>query len=300
MTYYILPIIAFIAVVFIGLMLFGGKRGKKKTDLFYENQYDDEVSKYLNEENRTWLEKQRDFLAQSRTGITFELYVILHIASVLVVFGVAYAIFANPILPLLLSPIGLTFPKRFVKSRRNSLLFAFDKNLVEVLDRLVSYLRNTSIVVSFQQIANGPDIHPFVRAEFLEMVVDLRSNKPIEDAIKNSYKRIGSNALRLMYLQTKLDRDVGVNLSDLFSTVRNQVVRKLQEEHDARVQTSEAIQQARGLVWICVIMFFFMCILMPNIPAFYFGTVGGRVLFSVLAGIVIVGNMFNGAIVKQK
>lgn len=299
MSYYILPLATFIVVVILGLALFGGRPSKKNT-LFYENKYDEEVTKYLNEDNRTWLERQKDYLAQSKTGITFELYVILHVASVLVVFAVAYAIFANPILPLILSPIGLIVPKRYVKARRTRLLYAFDKNLVDVLDRLVSYLRNMSIVVSFEQITGATDIHPFVRSEFLEMVVDLKANKPIEEAIKNSYKRVGSNALRLMYLQTKLDRDVGVNLSDLFISVRNQVVRKLQEEHDSRVQTSEAVAQSKGLMWISAVALVFMCAFMPAVSNFYFGSVGGRLTFTILVGIVIAGNFIINAIVKQK
>lgn len=297
--YYVLWLLIVLFVVSLGILIIPKERKTKVSNLYYEDELEEQADLQLKAKELSYWEKQREFVKQSRIGMSFEMYIMFHVLTVSIAIALGYFIFRNPIMAFMIGGLGFLFPKQYVKSKRLTVIQNFDKQLVDVLDRLSSMLRNNSIQSAFEVIASSDDVYYLIREEFLEMIVDLRSSRPIEEAIYNSYKRIGSDALHLMYIQIKLDRELGLTLPELFQSIRHSIIKNIHTLEDAKIVTAQATMQARGISWFVFIIIGLLFFLAPDQYSVLLDNTIGRVVFFSLIGIMITGLTIINNIVKS-
>lgn len=281
-------VIWFLTALLVALLLFNlipKYKARSSKQVFFQTSDELEAYEKVQEKELSWSERKKNWLLQSRTGISYEFFILLHFASYAVVYIIFLLVTHNLIISALLAILGLFFPSQYVKQKRDSIMGRFDEGLVTVLDRLVSHLRYLNFAQSLEKIAEGEALPEIIQDELKEMIVALAAGKSEDDALKESYERVGSDALRIMYIQTKLNRDVGMRLDELFMAVRQSLMSRFAQQDDARIQTKEMTMQANMVLWIVALSSLAMMVLSPDLFSNLTTTLYGRffLLFTVMS-----------------
>lgn len=300
MNFYILMFLLTVLVVMMLLFTIIPKGTRKSSkNIFFQSEDELEAYEKLQKKDLSWSERTRVWLIQSRTGVSFEFYMIIHVIAYVVAFLVSFYVTRILVLSLVAGLLGFFFPRTYVKGRREAMLAKFDDGLLNVLERLITHLRYLNFPQALEKLLGADQIPDLVREELKEMFVALSSGKAEELAIQESYERVGSDALRLMYIQTKLNREVGMRLDELFQSVRESLVQSYFQQEDARIQTREMAMQGNIILWIVGLLTLAFMFVTPDLFRNLTESVGGRAFMLGTAVSYTIGTLLIRRVVRS-
>lgn len=300
MNFYILMFLLTVLVVMMLLFTIIPKGTRKSSkNIFFQSEDELEAYEKLQKKDLSWSERTRVWLIQSRTGVSFEFYMIIHVIAYVIAFLVSFYVTRILVLSLVAGLLGFFFPRTYVKGRREAMLAKFDDGLLNVLERLITHLRYLNFPQALEKLLGADQIPDLVREELKEMFVALSSGKAEELAIQESYERVGSDALRLMYIQTKLNREVGMRLDELFQSVRESLVQSYFQQEDARIQTREMAMQGNIILWIVGLLTLAFMFVTPDLFRNLTESVGGRAFMLGTAVSYTIGTLLIRRVVRS-
>lgn len=165
-----------------------------------------------------------------------------HVAGVTVftMLGAALGGLGTAIPALLVSVLAPVFVLRIAIARRRR---AFEKQLPDALQMLAGSLRSGRSLLQALEAMVDETADP-VASELARALGQARLGRPIEDAIEEMARRVGSEDARFVASAVRMQRAIGGNLADLLALVADTMVERARLRGDVQALTAEGRMSA--------------------------------------------------------
>jgi tight adherence protein B len=173
---------------------------------------------------------------------------VLNIASMCLLGILSYIIF-NPILCVGMTIFGFFLPMLMVKYYRKRRIKKFNIQLVDALQAMANAFKAG---LTFPQAIEhvSKEALPPLSQEFGLFVKEVKLGVPLEEALINMAKRVGSDDLELVVVSTNIARQLGGNMAEMFETISTVIRERFRLEGKIDALTSQGKLQG----WIVAAM----------------------------------------------
>jgi tight adherence protein B len=142
---------------------------------------------------------------------------ILNICTFFMFAIVGWLIF-NPIICFILAVIGFFFPMLMVRHYRRRRIKKFNVQLVDALQAMANAFKaGLTFPQAIEHISK--ESSPPLQQEFSLFIKEIKLGVPLEEALINMAKRVGSDDLELVVVSTNIARQLGGNMAEMFETI---------------------------------------------------------------------------------
>lgn len=163
--------------------------------------------------------------------------------------GILSWIFFNPIVAVALTIFGFFLPMLLVKFYRKRRIKKFNTQLVDALQAMANAFKAG---LTFPQAIEyvSKDAYPPLQQEFGLFVKEVKLGVPLEEALINMSKRVGSDDLELVVVSTNIARQLGGNMAEMFETISTTIRERFRLEGKIDALTSQGKLQG----WVVAAM----------------------------------------------
>ena len=173
---------------------------------------------------------------------------ILNIASMCLLGILSYIIF-NPILCVGATIFGFFLPMLMVKHYRKRRIKKFNVQLVDALQAMANAFKaGLTFPQAIEHVSR--EAQPPLSQEFGLFVKEVKLGVPLEEALVNMAKRVGSDDLELVVVSTNIARQLGGNMAEMFETISTVIRERFRLEGKIDALTSQGKLQG----WIVAAM----------------------------------------------
>ncbi|WP_163998320.1 type II secretion system F family protein [Pyxidicoccus caerfyrddinensis] len=173
---------------------------------------------------------------------------ILNIASMCLLGILSYIIF-NPILAVIATVFGFFVPMLMVKHYRKRRIKKFNVQLVDALQAMANAFKaGLTFPQAIEHVAR--EAMPPLSQEFGLFVKEVKLGVPLEEALINMGRRVGSDDLELVVVSTNIARQLGGNMAEMFETISTVIRERFRLEGKIDALTSQGKLQG----WIVAAM----------------------------------------------
>ena len=188
-------------------------------------------------------------LARADLSLTVTEYLVLCVGLALAGFLIGYLIGRNPVFSVLLGLVCAFVPQFYVGRRQAGRLSAFNRQLPDVLERLVGSLRSgygLSQAVEWvaKQMPNPAG------GEFGRVVREMQLGRSLSQALDSMVRRLNSDDLALIVTAIQIHYEVGGSLADILETVAETIRERVRIQREIRTLTAQ--QRFSGYVLIAL------------------------------------------------
>jgi tight adherence protein B len=173
---------------------------------------------------------------------------VLNIASMFLL-GVFSYLVVNPLVAIGATIFGFFLPMLLVKHYRQRRIKRFNAQLVDSLQAMANAFKaGLTFQQSIEQISR--DSMPPLQQEFGLFVKEAKLGVPIEEALNNMSKRVGSDDLELVSTATNISRQLGGNMAEMYETLSNTIRERFRLEGKIDALTAQGKLQG----WVVAAM----------------------------------------------
>ncbi|QDE69615.1 MULTISPECIES: type II secretion system F family protein [Myxococcus] len=173
---------------------------------------------------------------------------ILNIACMCLLGILSYIIF-NPILAVVATVFGFFLPMLMVKHYRKRRIKKFNVQLVDALQAMANAFKaGLTFPQAIEHVAR--EAMPPLSQEFGLFVKEVKLGVPLEEALINMGRRVGSDDLELVVVSTNIARQLGGNMAEMFETISTVIRERFRLEGKIDALTSQGKLQG----WIVAAM----------------------------------------------
>ena len=173
---------------------------------------------------------------------------VLNIASMCLLGILSYIIF-NPILCVLATVFGFFLPIMLVKHYRARRIKRFNVQLVDALQAMANAFKaGLTFPQAIEHVAR--EAQPPLAQEFGLFVKEVKLGVPLEEALINMGRRVGSDDLELVVVATNIARQLGGNMAEMFETISGVIRERFRLEGKIDALTSQGKLQG----WVVAAM----------------------------------------------
>jgi tight adherence protein B len=173
---------------------------------------------------------------------------VLNIASMCLLGILGYILF-NPIMCVASTILGFFAPMLAVKHYRKRRIKKFNVQLVDALQAMANAFKaGLTFPQAIEHVAR--EAQAPLAQEFGLFVKEVKLGVPLEEALINMGKRVGSDDLELVVVATNIARQLGGNMAEMFETISNVIRERFRIEGKIDALTSQGKLQG----WIVAAM----------------------------------------------
>lgn len=173
---------------------------------------------------------------------------VLNIACMCLLGILSWVLF-NPLLAVGATIFGFFLPMILVKYYRKRRIKKFNVQLVDALQAMANAFKaGLTFPQAIEHVAR--EAFPPLSQEFGLFVKEVKLGVPLEEALINMGKRVGSEDLELVVISTNIARALGGNMAEMFETVSNTIRERFRLEGKIDALTSQGRLQG----WIVASM----------------------------------------------
>jgi tight adherence protein B len=173
---------------------------------------------------------------------------ILNIACMCLLGILSYIIF-NPILCVGATIFGFFLPMLMVKYYRKRRIKKFNVQLVDALQAMANAFKaGLTFPQAIEHVAR--EAQPPLAQEFGLFVKEIKLGVPLEEALINMGRRVGSDDLELVVVATNIARQLGGNMAEMFETISGVIRERFRLEGKIDALTSQGKLQG----WVVAAM----------------------------------------------
>ncbi|MGB9736024.1 MAG: type II secretion system F family protein [bacterium] len=206
----------------------------------------------------------------------------LNIVSCFAVFAISSILLSSFVIGLICAPIGLIISRLWINFMRRRRIKLFDEQFIDAIGVISNALKSG---LSLQQaIARVADQYPAPLSQELSMVgKEVTLGVPLEQALTNLSKRIGSEDLDLFVTATGVVKDAGGNLSEMFDSIADTIRERNTIQGKIKALTSQGRLQGIVIGFMPVVLGFILYKLDPNlIMPLFRDPIGWFILFIIV------------------
>src|SRR3954464_15075426 len=173
---------------------------------------------------------------------------ILNIASMCLLGLFSYVVI-NPLVAVGATVFGFFVPMLLVKHYRKRRIKKFNVQLVDALQAMANAFKaGLTFPQAIEHVAR--EAMPPLSQEFGLFVKEVKLGVPLEEALINMAKRVGSDDLELVVVSTNIARQLGGNMAEMFETISATIRERFRLEGKIDAITSQGKLQG----WIVAAM----------------------------------------------
>ena len=162
---------------------------------------------------------------------------LLNIAAMVTLAGFGYVV-GGAFFSALLGVAGFFAPLAAVRFYRARRIRRFNTQLVEALQQMANALRaGLTFTQAIDQI--GRESSAPLRQEFMLFTKEVKLGVPIEEALVNMARRVGSEDLELVATSTNIARQLGGNMAEMFEVISATIRERFRLEGKIAALTSQ-------------------------------------------------------------
>ncbi|MFP2932647.1 type II secretion system F family protein [Pyxidicoccus sp. 3LG] len=206
------------------------------------------LSKAYEQYQERYVAKSMNDLSDMFLFIDARQMLILNIASMCLLGILSYIIF-NPILAVVATVFGFFLPMLMVKHYRKRRIKKFNVQLVDALQAMANAFKaGLTFPQAIEHVAR--EAMPPLSQEFGLFVKEVKLGVPLEEALINMGRRVGSDDLELVVVSTNIARQLGGNMAEMFETISTVIRERFRLEGKIDALTSQGKLQG----WIVAAM----------------------------------------------
>ncbi|HEX8700058.1 MAG TPA: type II secretion system F family protein [Myxococcaceae bacterium] len=221
---------------------------------------------------------------------------VLNIASMCLLGILSYIIF-NPILCVVATIFGFFLPMLTVKHYRKRRIKKFNVQLVDALQAMANAFKaGLTFPQAIEHVAR--EAMPPLSQEFGLFVKEVKLGVPLEEALINMAKRVGSDDLELVVVSTNIARMLGGNMAEMFETISTVIRERFRLEGKIDALTSQGKLQGWIVASMPAILGMVLNAMRPDLMEPMMDHIFGYILVTVIAfmeflGIIIIRRIVN-------
>lgn len=206
------------------------------------------LSKAYEQYQERYVAKSMNDLSDMFLFIDPKQMLVLNIAS-MCLSGILSWIFFNPVVSVALTIFGFFLPMMLVKFYRKRRIKKFNTQLVDALQAMANAFKAG---LTFPQAIEhvSKEAAPPLAQEFGLFVKEVKLGVPLEEALINMSKRVGSDDLELVVVSTNIARQLGGNMAEMFETISSTIRERFRLEGKIDALTSQGKLQG----WVVAAM----------------------------------------------
>ena len=198
---------------------------------------------------------QERYVTRSMTDLS-DMFLFLDARQVFILNICTFFLFAiigwlvfNPVMCFILALAGFFFPMFAVKHYRRRRIKRFNVQLVDALQAMANAFKAG---LTFPQAVEHitKDAAPPLQQEFALLIKEIKLGVPLEEALLNMAKRVGSDDLDLVVVSTNISRQLGGNMAEMFETISGTIRERFRLEGKIDAITSQGRLQG----WVVAAM----------------------------------------------
>ena len=228
-----------------------------------------------------------------RAGIALRPVEVLYagVAGVLLVLFLGLVAGVSPLVALLAAVLASGVARVVLRIRIARRLRAFEEQLPEVLGSIASALRaGHSFTQALTAVAAEAE-EPAGR-EFGRLLAETRLGRPVDEALADLGRRMGSRELDFVLTAVSIQRQVGGSIAGLFETVAETVRVRQQFARKLRALTAMGRASAAVLIALPLLLGVVLTVLNPSYMSPLYMTATGRTMLAVAAAAMAVGTLW--------
>ena len=242
-----------------------------------------------------WLHRLGERAGSSApTGQLFT--VICACAALPALFG---TVMIDPLVGLPLLVVGGTLPVLVLRFRANRRARAFETQLPELLGVWASALRAgrsfAQALDTLVEEASDP-----AKSEFRRAQNQVRLGVPVEQALDDMSKRLGSESFELVVLTTDVQRRIGGNVAEIFDQVADTVRKRQQFAQRVRALVAMGVLSARVLLGMPFVLAGILTLINHGYMAPLYTTRTGHILIAIALVMMSIGALVLRRMVKPR
>ncbi|MEN9796850.1 MAG: hypothetical protein RL653_546 [Pseudomonadota bacterium] len=212
---------------------------------------------------------------------------VLNVASMFLLGILGYVIF-NPIMCVAGTVFGFFLPMMAVRHYRKRRIKMFNVQLVEALQAMANAFKAG---LTFPQAIESvsKEAMPPLAQEFGLFVKEAKLGVPLEEALINMSKRVGSDDLELVVVATNIARQLGGNMAEMFETISATIRERFRLEGKIDALTSQGKLQGWIVASMPLVLGMVLNYMRPDLMQPMLEHIFGYVLVFVIAVMEILG-----------
>ena len=203
----------------------------------------------------------------------------------------------NPIMCFLLAGVGFFAPMMAVRYYRNRRIKRFNTQMVDALQAMANAFKaGLTFPQAIEHISK--ESSPPLQQEFGLFVKEIKLGVPLEEALINMGKRVGSADLELVVVSTNIARQLGGNMAEMFETISSTIRERFRLEGKIDAITSQGKLQGWIVASMPVCLFFVLGYLRPDLVEPMMDHWFGYVLIAAIAVMEVLGMLIIRKIVN--
>lgn len=212
---------------------------------------------------------------------------ILNVAC-MALFGILGYVLFNPLLCVAATIFGFFLPMMLVKYYRKRRIKRFNTQLVDALQAMANAFKaGLTFPQAIEHVAR--EAQPPLSQEFSLFVKEIKLGVPLEEALVNMGKRVGSDDLELVVVGTNIARQLGGNMAEMFETMSGTIRERFRLEGKIDALTSQGKLQGYIVGAMPVLIGLVLNQMRPDLMQPMLNHIFGYILVSIIAVMEVLG-----------
>lgn len=202
-------------------------------------------------------------MARADLALTASEYLLIRGGLIVVGTLVAFAIYRDPFMLILVGVICFFLPLIYVRQRQVARLRAFSAQLPDVLDHLVGSLRaGYGLLQAVEWV--GKRLPDPAGNEFNRVLREVQLGRGLIDALDSLVRRIDSDDLALIVAAIKIQYEAGGSLADILETTAHTIRERVRIQREIMVLTSQQRYSAYVLMAMPIVLAIVLFLINPE------------------------------------
>ncbi|MFZ5471022.1 MAG: type II secretion system F family protein [Myxococcota bacterium] len=212
---------------------------------------------------------------------------ILNVASMCLLGILAYVL-VNPLVAVGMTIFGFFLPMLLVRHYRKRRIKKFNTQLVDALQAMANAFKaGLTFPQSIEHVAR--EAQPPLSQEFGLFVKEVKLGVPLEEALVNMARRVGSDDLELVVVSTNIARQLGGNMAEMFETISSTIRERFRLEGKIDALTSQGKLQGWVVAAMPLILGLVLNYMRPDLMQPMLDHIFGYVLVAVICVMEVMG-----------
>lgn len=245
------------------------------------------LSKAYEQYQERYVAKSMNDLSDMFLFIDARQMLILNIACMCLLGILSYIVF-NPILAVLATVFGFFLPMLLVKHYRKRRIKKFNVQLVDALQAMANAFKaGLTFPQAIEHVAR--EAMPPLSQEFGLFVKEVKLGVPLEEALVNMGRRVGSDDLELVVVSTNIARQLGGNMAEMFETISTVIRERFRLEGKIDALTSQGKLQGWIVAAMPAVLGLVLNYMRPDLMEPMMNHIFGYILVTIIAIMEIMG-----------
>jgi len=302
-TYLALGVFIIIMLVYLVVMAIQ-KSKKTKTEKLLEKKFeedDDLVKPNQPEIKKGFIGKIERDLVDAQLNMDARVFIMIIIVFTIILYIGAFYIFGQPLVSFAPLPFSLYFvPKMFLDFKKEKEMEKFESELVQILRRMSSVLKNGSVLQALEDVKDLPSLSEKSRMLLNEIYHRYKYGDSIESAFYKVAEKSGSDQFKLCAISIDINKELGSDLSQSLNEIALNIQQLRLSEKESKSLKAQSVMIGRILSIAPFFIIGFMATQNKEYFEAYLQTIDHQLIFMLLFSIMFFGVYVIEKISKEK